>query len=107
MKRPENHYHQTLQEGIPLRLGFRPPLNWGALTEFLVSRSDGLSQGVVGDQYVRTVQVGSTTGWLAARPVADNLLQIELSPSLESVRCFPSLARPGSGWLNRHTGGIP
>ncbi|WP_372973059.1 DNA-3-methyladenine glycosylase family protein [Marinobacter sp.] len=82
MERPENHYHQTLQEGIPLRLDFRPPLNWEALTEFLVSRSDGLSQGLIGGQYVRTLRVGETTGWLAARPVAEKLLQVELSPSL-------------------------
>lgn len=71
-----------VREGIPLRLGFRPPLNWEALTEFLVSRSDGRSQGLAGGRYVRTLRVGETTGWLAARPVADNLLQVELSPSL-------------------------
>lgn len=79
-------------EGIPLRLGFRPPLAWEALTSFLVSRSDGHSQGLVDGHYVRTLRVGDVTGWLAAQPVADNVLQVQLSPSL--LRSLPSLQQP-------------
>lgn len=74
-------------EGVPLRLGFRPPLAWKALTDFLVSRSDGHTQGLVDGQYVRTLRAGGNSGWLAARPVADNILQVQLSPAL-----LPSLA---------------
>ena len=79
-------------DGIPLRLGFRPPLAWGALTSFLVSRSDGHSQGLVDGHYVRTLRVGETSGWLAARPVADNILQVQLSQSL--LRGLPALQQP-------------
>lgn len=79
-------------EGIPLRLGFRPPLAWDALTEFLVSRSDGHTQGLADGHYVRTLRIGSVTGWLAAQPVADNLLQVRLSPSL--LHCLPVLQQP-------------
>ncbi|MFC4257867.1 AlkA N-terminal domain-containing protein [Marinobacter lacisalsi] len=79
-------------EGIPLRLGFRPPLAWEALTMFLVSRSDGHTQGLMDGHYVRTLRVGEVKGWLAARPVADNVLQVQLSPSL--LRCLPVLQQP-------------
>ncbi|WP_328188163.1 DNA-3-methyladenine glycosylase family protein [Marinobacter sp. OP 3.4] len=75
-----------------LRLGFRPPLAWDALTAFLVSRSDGHSQGLVDGHYVRTLRVGEVTGWLAARPVADNVLQVQLAPSLR--HCLPALQQP-------------
>ncbi|GGY62636.1 AraC family transcriptional regulator [Marinobacter zhanjiangensis] len=80
------------EEGIPLRLGFRPPLAWEALTMFLVSRSDGHTQGLVDGHYVRTLRVGGATGWLAARPVADNVLQVRLSSSL--LHCLPALQQP-------------
>lgn len=75
-----------------LRLDFRPPLAWDALTAFLVSRSDGHSQGLVDGHYVRTLRVGEVTGWLAARPVADNVLQVQLAPSLR--HCLPALQQP-------------
>lgn len=79
-------------QGIPLRLGFRPPLAWDALTDFLVSRSDGRSQGLVDGLYVRTVRIGPVTGWLAARPVADTVLQVQLAPSL--LHHLPTLQQP-------------
>lgn len=84
----------TLQAepGIPLRLGFRPPLDWDGLTAFLVSRSDGRSQGVTGGCYVRTLRVGDATGWLAARPVAQDVLQVRLAPSL--MRHLSALQQP-------------
>lgn len=78
--------------GIPLRLGFRPPLAWDALTDFLVSRSDGHTQGLAGDRYVRTLRIGEATGWLAAQPVAENVLQVQLAPAL--LRHLPALQQP-------------
>ncbi len=79
----------TPAEGIPLKLGFRPPLAWNALTGFLVSRSDGLSQGMVAGHYVRTVRLGKAEGWIAARPVAEGVLLVQVAPSLLS--CLPEL----------------
>ncbi|WP_339805624.1 DNA-3-methyladenine glycosylase [uncultured Marinobacter sp.] len=68
-------------------LDYQPPLAWEALTGFLVSRSDGMSQGLIGQRYVRTLRMGAISGWIAARPVAGSTLEIEVSSSLR-----PSLA---------------
>lgn len=79
--------NMSQDETLMLTLDYQPPLAWEALTGFLVSRSDGMSQGLLGQRYVRTLKTSVGSGWIAARPVAGNRLAVEVSSSL-----LPSLA---------------
>ncbi|MDB4980799.1 MAG: DNA-O6-methylguanine--protein-cysteine S-methyltransferase, partial [Myxococcales bacterium] len=91
-------------EGVTLKLGFRPPLAWNALTAFLVGRAGTRTERLDGDRYLRTVRLGKHRGWIAARPLTDALLAVEISPSLLPVlpelrarlrRLFDLEANPG------------
>jgi AraC family transcriptional regulator of adaptative response / DNA-3-methyladenine glycosylase II len=93
------------RDGVTLKLGFHPPLAWRALTTFLVGRAGTRTERLDGARYVRTVRLGKHRGWIAAAPLADNLLAVEVSPSLLPVlpqlrarlrRLFDLDANPGS-----------
>jgi len=71
--------------GVVLKLGVRPPFAWHALTNFLVGRSSTTTEGVIDNRYVRTVRIGKHTGWFAAQPERDNLIRVEVAPSLLPV----------------------
>jgi AraC family transcriptional regulator of adaptative response / DNA-3-methyladenine glycosylase II len=68
---------------LPLTLGYRPPLAWDALIAFLAARATRGVEAVENGAYLRTVRVGSRTGWLVARDLADRCaVRVEVSPSL-------------------------
>lgn len=70
-------------DGLLLRLGYRPPLDWSALTGFLTSRGCPRSEQIVDGRYVRIWREGDRQGWIAAKPVRDRpLIEIEIAPSL-------------------------
>jgi AraC family transcriptional regulator of adaptative response / DNA-3-methyladenine glycosylase II len=71
--------------GIVLKLGYRPPLAWQPLVRFLAGRSSMKTEALFGDRYVRTVRIGKHVGWIAAEPIAHNLLRVEVAPSLLPV----------------------
>jgi AraC family transcriptional regulator of adaptative response / DNA-3-methyladenine glycosylase II len=73
------------EEHILLKLGFRPPLAWQPLIHFLAGRAGPRTEKVNGDSYLRTVRLGRHRGFIAARPLAPNLLGVEVSPSLLPV----------------------
>lgn len=74
------------QNGIVLRLAYRPPLAWEALIGFLCSRGnsrvdrvDRVDRG----RYLRTVQLAGHRGWIAAwQDATRHQLCVEISPSL-------------------------
>ncbi len=70
------------EAGVVLKLGFRPPLAWLPMITFLAARSAVRSEAVIGNTYVRTVRLGERTGWIAAEPVAHNLLAVRVAPAL-------------------------
>ena len=73
-------------EGIVLRLAYRPPLDWPRLLGFLVGRGAAGVEAAHRGRYVRTVQIGAHRGWLSAGPLAGQAaLQIEVADSLLPV----------------------
>lgn len=71
---------------ITLKLGYRPPLAWPALVQFLTVRGAPCTERLETNRYLRTVRVGRCSGWIAATPDARrNLLRIELAPDLLPV----------------------
>ncbi len=78
---------------ITLKLGYRPPLAWSALSGFLTSRGAICTERLDGDRYLRTVRLNGHVGWIAAAPAErQNVLHVEVAPSLLPV-LTPLLAR--------------
>jgi len=72
--------------GIVLRLGYRPPLAWMPLVQFLASRGATRIERLIGETYYRTVRIGNEIGWIAARPdIERHQVVVEVSPTLISV----------------------
>jgi AraC family transcriptional regulator of adaptative response / DNA-3-methyladenine glycosylase II len=74
-------------DGIRLRLAYRPPLAWDALIGFLAGRGAAGVEAVDGRCYRRTVAWGDRRGWLQVEPDAGNTLRVTLSATL-----LPALA---------------
>ncbi|WP_165231005.1 AlkA N-terminal domain-containing protein [Aquisphaera insulae] len=55
---------------LKLLLGYRPPLDWSFLLEFLGSHSTPGVEQVEGNSYLRTVAIGPQQGWFRVSPVA-------------------------------------
>lgn len=70
---------------ILLKLGFRPPLAWTPLIEFLAGRAGGRTERVLGDRYLRTVRLGAHAGFILAEPLGPGLLGVRVAPSLLPV----------------------
>jgi len=83
----------TVDGAITLKLGYRPPLAWSALSGFLTSRGATCTEGLDGACYLRTVRLNGRVGWIAVQPAAQsNVLRVDVSPSLLPV-LTPLLAR--------------
>jgi AraC family transcriptional regulator of adaptative response / DNA-3-methyladenine glycosylase II len=77
-----------------LRLDYRPPLRWDALTAFLALRATPGVEQAEGGVYRRTVALGGARGWLSVAPVEGSArLAVSLSSSLAPV-VRPVVARP-------------
>jgi AraC family transcriptional regulator of adaptative response / DNA-3-methyladenine glycosylase II len=98
---------------IMLKLGFRPPLAWLPLIHFLAGRAGSRTEKVAGNRYLRTIRLGRHSGFIAAEPLAPNLLGVQVSPSLLPVlpelrarllRLFDLEANPAviDDFLRRH-----
>jgi AraC family transcriptional regulator of adaptative response / DNA-3-methyladenine glycosylase II len=70
---------------ILLKLGFRPPLAWQPLIQFLAGRSGSGTELVEGERYWRTIRIAEHRGFISAAPLADGLLGVEVAPSLLPV----------------------
>ncbi len=98
---------------IVLKLGFRPPLAWRPLVQFLAGRAGTRTEKVDGDRYLRSVRLGKHRGFILAQPLGPSLLGVEVAPSLLPVlpelrvrlrRLFDLEANPSviDGFLSRH-----
>lgn len=68
---------------ILLRLAYRPPLAWEALTSFLCTRGSSRLEQYHGERYLRSVRIDAATGWIAAEPdAANHQIRVEVSSSL-------------------------
>jgi AraC family transcriptional regulator of adaptative response / DNA-3-methyladenine glycosylase II len=71
---------------IVLQLAYRPPLEWNALRQFLVTRGAAGVECADGPRYLRTVELNGTRGWIGAAPMADKpALQVEVAVELLPV----------------------
>jgi AraC family transcriptional regulator of adaptative response / DNA-3-methyladenine glycosylase II len=71
--------------GIVLKLGFRAPLAWLPLVQFMAGRSGQHTERVESNRYIRTLRIGKHAGWIAAEPIKENLLEVEVAESLLPV----------------------
>lgn len=99
-------------ELVLLKLGYRPPLAWLPLVQFLAGRAGVGTEKVSQNSYLRTVRLGQHSGFVRAEPLGPNLLGVEVSPSLLPVlpelrarlrRLFDLEANPGiiDGFLGK------
>lgn len=72
-------------EQILLKLGFRPPLAWQPLAQFLAGRAGSRTEKVSGNRYLRSVRLGPHRGLISAEPLSANLLGVHVSASLLPV----------------------
>ena len=80
---------------LQLRLGYRPPLAWMDLLDYISRRAvRGVEQIDLAQQtYARTVEISDTTGWLHVKPSeAGNWLEVTLPAALAKVS-WPILSR--------------
>jgi AraC family transcriptional regulator of adaptative response / DNA-3-methyladenine glycosylase II len=69
-----------------LQLGYRPPFDWDALREFLGARIMRDVEWVTSDSYLRTVRLGSHTGWVrVSHAPSRRALLVEFTHSLSAV----------------------
>jgi AraC family transcriptional regulator of adaptative response / DNA-3-methyladenine glycosylase II len=68
------------------KLSYRAPFDWPRMLRFLHARSVKGVETVRGDSYLRTVQLGSHTGWICVRDEPnERALLVESTPSLAPV----------------------
>ncbi len=85
---PATRRESALQFGF--ELGYRPPLDWDGLLEFLSRRLYTGVEAVVDGSYLRTVRIGDKTGWLRVRLSRKrHALSVEVAPGLG--RAIPSV----------------
>ena len=58
------HSRSTVEDSITLRIDYRPPLHWPSLLAYLRFRITPGMDMIDGDQYVRTLRIGTHAGWL-------------------------------------------
>jgi AraC family transcriptional regulator of adaptative response / DNA-3-methyladenine glycosylase II len=64
-------------------LGYRPPLDWRALLQFLDKRLYAGVEAITGSSYLRTVSIEGRAGWIRVQPNARrHALSVEIAPEL-------------------------
>ncbi|MEW5918803.1 MAG: AlkA N-terminal domain-containing protein, partial [Gemmatimonadota bacterium] len=92
---PPTHFRKTARTSaagsitetpLELQLHYRPPLDWAALLQFLRARATTGVEHVTDDAYLRTVSLGTRTGWLRVRHTAERrALLVQMAPTLAPV----------------------
>jgi AraC family transcriptional regulator of adaptative response / DNA-3-methyladenine glycosylase II len=71
---------------ITLQLSYRPPFDWAGLLDFLGARALRGVERVEGDAYLRTIRLGTHTGWVRVRHAPkQRALLVELPQTLTPV----------------------
>ncbi len=66
------------EDGLSLRLPYRPPYDWDAIIGFLSHRAIPGVEVVTADRYARTIALGQDRGLLIVRPLAGDRLGVEI-----------------------------
>jgi AraC family transcriptional regulator of adaptative response / DNA-3-methyladenine glycosylase II len=91
---PTRFRSATTDDGSPassndvftLQLSYRPPFDWAEMLRFLAARAMSGVEAIVDDEYLRTVRLGSHTGWLRVRHAPKKrALLVELPHGLTPV----------------------
>jgi AraC family transcriptional regulator, regulatory protein of adaptative response / DNA-3-methyladenine glycosylase II len=83
----------TATETIALRLAYRPPLAWNHLLNFLGARAITGVEAVIGNAYLRSVEIEKHQGWVKVEQAAEaNHVIVTLPPTLTPV-LMKTLAR--------------
>jgi AraC family transcriptional regulator of adaptative response / DNA-3-methyladenine glycosylase II len=86
MRRAARDPSEGRGDSFPVRLGYRPPLEWGALLDFLRARATPGVERVEDMTYQRTVRLGAKTGWISvAVDQRKSVLRADVSLSLAPV----------------------
>jgi AraC family transcriptional regulator, regulatory protein of adaptative response / DNA-3-methyladenine glycosylase II len=89
----KTHSIGAVADELVCEVAYRPPLDWGALMQYLAGRAIAGVEWIEADRYYRTVRLGQTQGWLTVAAMSNkSALRISLSPSLLPV-LLPILAR--------------
>jgi AraC family transcriptional regulator of adaptative response / DNA-3-methyladenine glycosylase II len=85
----------TGRDSIVCEVGYRPPLDWCGLIEFMAARASCGVEALDGTAYLRTVSIKGKQGWIRVTPgpvdrtkaldVPRHVLRVELSTSLAPV----------------------
>lgn len=95
MRRSTNHSSES--GSIQLSIPYRPPYAWNELLAFLEPRLTVGVEAIVGDSYIRSIQIDECRGWFKAsnQPEANKLVLVVsvdllpvLSQLLAHVRCL-------------------
>lgn len=65
-------------DGLSIRLPYRPPYDWDAIIQFLAHRAIPGVEVVSPDRYARTIALGPDRGLLIVRPLAGDRLEAEI-----------------------------
>ena len=77
---------KTSENGIAIRLGYRPPYHWKRQIDFLADRAIPGVEYVKDGIYFRTVHIDTTFGWISVENIpVSNRLAVTLSESLLPV----------------------
>jgi AraC family transcriptional regulator of adaptative response / DNA-3-methyladenine glycosylase II len=79
-------------DAVIVRLGFRPPLAWDALLEFLAARATPDVEAVADGSYRRVAELDGRRGWIAVGPPTGAAVPVALAPTLLPV-LVPLMAR--------------
>ena len=83
---PDARSAATSSDTFRLQLVYRPPFDWAETLAFLGARAMRGVEWIDGDAYVRTVRLGSHTGWIRVTHVpARRALVVELAHALTPV----------------------
>ena len=94
IRRAVAHTDGSGNDGLRLRLAYRPPLAWAELLRYLAQRAMPGVEAVEAGAYLRSVQLGNgVQGWLRVTHLPRNhQLQLDIAPSLSGA-LMPLLAR--------------
>jgi AraC family transcriptional regulator, regulatory protein of adaptative response / DNA-3-methyladenine glycosylase II len=85
-KKPLDSSSISRPDSLICEVAYRPPFDWQELLDFLRVRASVGVEVVMGDRYLRTVQIGEHQGWIQVSPIAaKHLLRVEISSALIAV----------------------
>ena len=85
---PARHRAAGQEDGLTLRLTYRPPLAWRELLDYLAKRAVPGVESVARDAgtYSRTVRIGEKTGWVTVgQSPHENALEVRVPAALADV----------------------